>query len=415
MATLLSYKGNVVGSQATQVLSMPTITSDNLGQIVQYIGASTQSYTKGFFYQSVSDGESTPTYSWENIRVQEAGAETIVDTEGVPSSNIKNVIYRTTDSTIGETTYYAGNETEAETEQLAKYSDIQIIQVETIPSAGASHVGKIYQYIGATNLSYTNGYFYKCVSDGAASPSYSWEEAQVQKIEDITPHWTGTQAEYNAAASGIEDGTIVNITDDYQEGVEVVDVIEEDNEGVPTSAAVYDALQEVGGNEIPTSWTKYLLDFHGLTTSTYNGYTFDEISDSVGTFSSTNLKNIFIPLFDPNNINKRFILGIGNFDGMYLGGSSGILINGIVGLPQSNTFACDEDFVPLKWEDTPVWTFRYTSHKINIVYQNGRSDNYKRMYNLQLYKNGSNYELIYVYNEEETPQDMPNIALYIEN
>ena len=177
-----------------------------------------------------------------------SGAETIVDKTSLPSSGIENVIYRVTDSVSGETSYHAGNETEAETEQLAKYSDIQIIQVETIPSAGASHVGKIYQYIGATNLSYTNGYFYKCVSDGEASPSYSWEEVQVQKIEDITPHWTGTQAEYNAAASGIENGTIVNITDDYQEGVEVVDVIEEDNEGVPTSAAVYDALQEIGGN-----------------------------------------------------------------------------------------------------------------------------------------------------------------------
>ena len=174
-----------------------------------------------------------------------SGAETIVDKTSLPSSGIENVIYRVTDSVSGETSYHAGNETEAETEQLAKYSDIQIIQAETIPSAGASHVGKIYQYIGATNLSYTNGYFYKCVSDGESTPSYSWEEVQVQKIDDITPHWTGTQAEYAIAASGIEDGTIVNITDDYQEGVEVVDVVEEDNEGVPTSAAVYEAIADI--------------------------------------------------------------------------------------------------------------------------------------------------------------------------
>lgn len=182
-----------------------------------------------------------------------SGAETIVDKTSLPSSGIENVIYRVTDSVSGETSYHAGNETEAETEQLAKYSDIQIIQAETIPSAGASHVGKIYQYIGATNLSYTNGYFYKCVSDGESTPSYSWEEVQVQKIDDITPHWTGTQAEYAIAASGIEDGTIVNITDDYQEGVEVVDVVEEDNEGVPTSAAVYEALLDIE-HIYPNDW-----------------------------------------------------------------------------------------------------------------------------------------------------------------
>ena len=121
----------------------------------------------------------------------------------------------------------------------------QIIQVEEIPTANEECEDKIYQYIGETNLSFTNGYFYKCVSDGESTPSYSWTEVQVQEGGG-TPHWTGTQAEYAIAASGIEDGTIVNITDDYQEGVEVVDVVEEDNEGVPTSAAVYEALHPTG-------------------------------------------------------------------------------------------------------------------------------------------------------------------------
>ena len=35
-------------------------------------------------------------------------------------------------------------------------------QVDSLPAAGASQVGKIYQYIGATDANYTNGYFYKC-------------------------------------------------------------------------------------------------------------------------------------------------------------------------------------------------------------------------------------------------------------
>lgn len=140
-----------------------------------------------------------------------SGAETIVDKTSLPSSGIENVIYRVTDSVSGETSYHAGNETEAETEQLAKYSDVQIIQTETIPSAGASHVGKIYQYIGATNLSYTNGYFYKCVSDGESTPSYSWEEVQVQ--EGSEGKVNATALEDSTAIAAAEDGIYYNVDD----------------------------------------------------------------------------------------------------------------------------------------------------------------------------------------------------------
>jgi lysophospholipase L1-like esterase len=34
-----------------------------------------------------------------------------------------------------------------------------------MPAAKAIELGKVYQYIGVTDANYTNGYFYKCVSD----------------------------------------------------------------------------------------------------------------------------------------------------------------------------------------------------------------------------------------------------------
>jgi hypothetical protein len=48
--------------------------------------------------------------------------------------------------------------------------------VITMPTASASLVGTIVQYVGTTTANYTNGYFYKCVSDGAVTPTYSWVE-----------------------------------------------------------------------------------------------------------------------------------------------------------------------------------------------------------------------------------------------
>ena len=44
-------------------------------------------------------------------------------------------------------------------------------QYDTIPTASASNVGQILQYIGSTNVNYTNGYFYKCINDGGV---YKW-------------------------------------------------------------------------------------------------------------------------------------------------------------------------------------------------------------------------------------------------
>ena len=49
-------------------------------------------------------------------------------------------------------------------------------QYSTMPTASASYADKIVQYIGTTDT-YTNGYFYKCVSDGS---SYSWVAQNVQ-------------------------------------------------------------------------------------------------------------------------------------------------------------------------------------------------------------------------------------------
>ena len=57
--------------------------------------------------------------------------------------------------------------------------DIEVIQVDTMPTADASEAGNIYQYTGATDANYTHGYFYECV--GAGSPVvYSWVQTNTQ-------------------------------------------------------------------------------------------------------------------------------------------------------------------------------------------------------------------------------------------
>lgn len=119
------------------------------------------------------------------------------------------------------------------------YNVGETTQVSIMPTPTADNSGAIVQYVGATNANYINGYFYKCVSDGGVTPAYSWEEVD---FGDSTPHWSGTRAEYEAIKDTLEAGTYVSITDDYDDGLEVVDVIEDGNMNPVTSNAVADAM-----------------------------------------------------------------------------------------------------------------------------------------------------------------------------
>ena len=50
-------------------------------------------------------------------------------------------------------------------------------QVSVLPTASVDYLGQIFQYVGNTTVTYTNGYFYKCVQDGA---TYKWNNINVQ-------------------------------------------------------------------------------------------------------------------------------------------------------------------------------------------------------------------------------------------
>lgn len=53
-------------------------------------------------------------------------------------------------------------------------------QISTMPTASSECEDVIYQYIGDTTSSYTNGYFYKCVEDPNNVGTYIWENVSVQ-------------------------------------------------------------------------------------------------------------------------------------------------------------------------------------------------------------------------------------------
>ena len=68
-------------------------------------------------------------------------------------------------------------------------------QVDTLPTADESNLGKIYQYIGTTDQNYTNGYFYKCTSTGNPAV-YSWTQVDVQPSPDPLPSQTSQSGKF---------------------------------------------------------------------------------------------------------------------------------------------------------------------------------------------------------------------------
>ena len=75
----------------------------------------------------------------------------------------------------------------------------EIVQRSTMPQASEDELGNIYQFTGTTDANYTNGYFYKCVSDGQQPATYSWSQVSVQPapvIPDPLPSQTGNSGKF---------------------------------------------------------------------------------------------------------------------------------------------------------------------------------------------------------------------------
>lgn len=84
-ATSMNINGDIKQNNVSlRATTMPTITDSMLGKVVQYVGATDANYKKGWFYEAVSDGEETPTYSWVNLPTQPecsySTSERVVDT-----------------------------------------------------------------------------------------------------------------------------------------------------------------------------------------------------------------------------------------------------------------------------------------------------------------------------------------------
>lgn len=104
--------------------------------------------------------------------------------------------------------------------ELSILTDVSdAIQVSTMPTAAAGELDKIYQFIGTTDANYTNGYFYKCVSDGQDPATYSWVQTNVQPAPNGLPSQTGQSGKFlttDGTDASWSDKPLVNRATGYQ-------------------------------------------------------------------------------------------------------------------------------------------------------------------------------------------------------
>lgn len=168
-----------------QKTTLPTASSTEEGNIYQYIGATGNGLTNGYFYKCV---ENNGVYSWVRINVQPSSGGSAVQSD-----------WNQTDDTADD---YIKNKPDIPDE----------IQYSTMPTASNEFLNCIIQYTGTSNSTYTNGYFYKCVP-GSTSGTYVWVPLNVQHVCEVE-----TMPEASEATAGKVYHYVGQSTEYYDKG-----------------------------------------------------------------------------------------------------------------------------------------------------------------------------------------------------
>ena len=112
---------------------------------------------------------------------------------------------------------YLLNQLKAYDTKVATVKYNEKFQVSTMPTADANYLGKYFQYVGVTDDTYTNGYFYTCVLEDS---SYKWIKVQqaapeyIIKKED-SPSGDDYSATYKLYKDNVAIGDEINIPKDF--------------------------------------------------------------------------------------------------------------------------------------------------------------------------------------------------------
>lgn len=179
------------GKVLPQYDTMPTPSSSNEGQILQYIGTTTSDYTNGYFYECIND---SGVYKWVEKLVQDSYTKSEIGNLNDLPDNTKNVVQNIGNLKLSIDQLSASKLSKTDIDNVLSTTSENPVQnkvitdalndkenkfrVTLIPIASASDVGKIIQYIGSNTSFLTSGYYYQCVE--VSTGVYDWVQKNVQ-------------------------------------------------------------------------------------------------------------------------------------------------------------------------------------------------------------------------------------------
>lgn len=156
------------GGSDIEVTSMPDASASYLDKVLLYVG-DTGTYEYGKFYKCVSDGETPPSYSWEDAGI---GSDPVDGTTIVKDSSTGELsAVQATQSTKG--IVKGGNGT-----QIGSNGEVNVVdrleEINALPTATADNLDKCYLLKG-TQTGYQTGAIYQCRLIAGSDPAeYEW-------------------------------------------------------------------------------------------------------------------------------------------------------------------------------------------------------------------------------------------------
>lgn len=142
-----------------------------------------------------TDGDFAILGSTDTIWVWDSGTTSWKDTDTKGQvTSVNNRTGAVTVSEVPDQTGYSGRVLGTDG-FVAGWVMPERVQRDAMPQASEDEAGNIYQFVGTTDANYTNGYFYKCVSDGQEPATYSWERVNVQPGSSL-PNQTGNAGKF---------------------------------------------------------------------------------------------------------------------------------------------------------------------------------------------------------------------------
>lgn len=182
--------------------------------------------------------------------------DTVANMKAASESSIYDGCFSYVTATKKYYVFDASNEVDETTGKWREFEsggggvDNAVEQYEELPEITAEMVGKVVQYVGETDEDYIHNYFYEAVSDGEATPTYSWEQKNVQPGSSGGDASLQTAVTSNLAVGAIPSGTTLAQGTTFTEFVQKILITE--IAPITSFSASGSGVKEVGTSVTPT-------------------------------------------------------------------------------------------------------------------------------------------------------------------